>query len=218
MAGVNDSVGDDRINSMEWSPNKPAHFTVDEYLRLEAGSVQRHEYRDGQIIAMAGGTPDHSLIIANLIGELRNRLRGKPCRVYDSNLRVRIPRTPLYTYPDASVICGPLEFDAQDPNRTTVINATLIAEVLSATTEADDRGEKFRRYLTLETLREYVLVSQVRPWIETFSRQGDGTWRFSTASGLDGSAKFDALQIELPLLEVYSGIEFPPELEPLRPI
>ncbi len=96
MSGVNDHDANARIKGMEWPPNKPSHYTVDEYLRLEAGSSQRHEYRDGQIVAMAGGTPDHSLVIANLIGELRNALKGKPCRVYDSNLRVRIPHAPLH--------------------------------------------------------------------------------------------------------------------------
>lgn len=203
---------------MEWPPDKPARYTVEEYLRTETGAAQRHEYRDGQIIAMAGGTPEHSLLIANLIRELGNRLKGKPCRVYDSNLRIRIPQTPLCTYPDASVICGALEFDAQDSNRTTAINPTLIAEVLSVSTEADDRGEKFRRCLSLESLQEYVLVSQQRPWVETFFRQGDGSWRFSTVSGLEAAAHFASLQIQIPISDLYSGIEFQPEIEPLRPI
>src|SRR5438105_5763209 len=133
---------------------EPRRFTIDEYLRLEASAKQRHEYRNGQIIAMAGGSPEHSLIIANVIRELGNHLKGKPCRVYDSNLRVRIPRTPLYTYPDVSVICGETQVDPQDPGRTTATNPRLIVEVLSSSTEADDRGEKFRRYRSLESLDE----------------------------------------------------------------
>src|ERR1700689_2449949 len=104
---------------MEPDSLKPARFTIAEYLHLEAAAKQRHEYRAGRIIAMAGGSPDNSLIIANIIGELRNSLKGKPCRVYDSNLRVRVPRTPLYTYPDASVICGETQFDTQDVTRMT---------------------------------------------------------------------------------------------------
>jgi Uma2 family endonuclease len=137
--------------------------------------------------------------------------------VYDSNLRVRIPRTPLYTYPDVSVICGPVQFDPQDPNRTTATNPRLIIEVFSNSTEADDRGEKFRRYLSLESLQEYVLVSQVRPWVETFTRQGDGSWRFATAAGPEGTVKLDSLEVEVPISEVYVGVEFPPEPVVLQP-
>jgi Uma2 family endonuclease len=189
----------------------PARFTVTEYLQLEAGAKVRHEFRDGEIVAMAGGSPEHSLIIANIIRELGNRLKGKPCRVYDSNLRVRIPRTPLYTYPDVSVICGETQVDPQDPGRTTATNPRLIVEVLSNSTEADDRGEKFRRYLSLESLEEYVLVSQVRARVETFTRQGDGSWRFATAAELESRAVFSSLQVELPLSEIYAGVQFPPE-------
>lgn len=201
---------------MESPPLKPVRFTIDEYLRLEAAAKQRHEYRDGRIIAMAGGSPEHSLVIANIIREVGNRLKGKPCRVYDSNLRVRIPRTPLYTYPDVSVICGETHFDPQDANRTTATNPRLIVEVLSNSTEADDRGDKFRRYLSLESLEEYVLVSQVRPWVETFTRQDDGSWRFATASGLEAQVKLSSVQAEVPLSEIYAGIQFPPEEEQLQ--
>jgi Uma2 family endonuclease len=195
---------------METDPLKPVRFTIADYLRLEATASERHEYRNGRIVAMAGGSPEHSLIIANIIRELGNGLKGKPCRVYESNLRVRIPRTPLYTYPDASVICGDTEFDPQDPQRRTATNPRVIVEVLSPTTEADDRGDKFRRYLTLESMQEYVLVSQSVPWINTFNRLGDGTWRFATFSGLDGRLRLSSVDVEIPLSEIYSGIEFPP--------
>jgi Uma2 family endonuclease len=201
---------------METDPLKPVRFTIADYLRLEATANQRHEYRNGQIVAMAGGSPEHSLIIANIIGELRNGLKGKPCRVYESNLRVRIPRTPLYTYPDASVICGDTEFDPQDTDRRTATNPRLIVEVLSPTTEADDRGDKFRRYLTLESMQEYVLVSQSVPWINTFSRQDDDTWRFATFSGPDGRLRLSSVDVEIPLSEIYSGLQFPPEEDQMQ--
>ncbi len=198
---------------MESRSIKPGRFTIEEYLRLEVEAKQRHEYRDGRIIDMAGGSPEHSLIIANVIGEMRNQLKGKPCRVYDSNLRIRVPRTPLYTYPDVSVICGEMQFDPEDAGRTTATNPRLIVEVLSAATEADDRGEKFRRYLSLASLEEYVLVSQVRPRVETFTRQSDGSWRFATASGLEGRVPLTSVEAQLPLSEIYTGVQFPPEDE-----
>lgn len=207
------------VESATWSHHRSRRcFTIAEYLRFEAEAKQRHEYRKGQIVATAGGTPEHSLIIANIIGELRNRLKGKPCRVYDSNLRVHVPRTPLYTYPDVSVVCGDTQFDPQDPKRTTATNPRLIVEVVSNSTEVDDRGDKFRRYLSLESLEEYVLVSQVVPWVETFSRLGDGSWRFTTASGLERHVNLTSIQVEVPLSEIYAGIQFPPEEEQLQVI
>lgn len=157
---------------------------------------------------MAGGTVDHSLIIANVIREIGNRLKGKPCHVFDSNLRVRIPRTVLYTYPDATVLCGARQLDPEDPSGETVVNPKVIVEVLSASTEGYDRGEKFDRYRQLDSLEEYVLVSQGTPRVETFWRQAEGTWLFTAVSGREGVARLRSLGIEVPLGEVYGGIEF----------
>jgi Uma2 family endonuclease len=189
-------------------PAEKPHYTIADYVHRERESLDKHEYRDGEILLMAGGTADHSLLLANVIRRIGNRLEGKPCHVYESNLRVRIPRTVLYTYPDASVICGPPKFDPNDPTGETVTNPRLIVEVLSASTEAYDRGEKFDRYRLLDSLEEYVLVSQSAPRIETFLRQAEGTWLFTATSGLDSAAKLRSLEIELPLREVYAGIEW----------
>lgn len=188
----------------------PGRYTVEQYLRLERDSALKHEFRDGQIIDMAGGSAEHSLIIANLIGELRARLKGSPCRVYDSNLRVRIAKKLRYAYPDASVICGEAQFDPVDSARTTVTNPRVVIEVLSPATELYDRGEKFRRYLELESLEEYVLVAQDEARVETLFRQSDGTWLFATANGRDAAARLRSLRIDLPLAEVYAGVDFPP--------
>ena len=187
-------------------PVENRRYTVSEYLMFERAAHERHEYRDGQILAMAGGTYRHSLILANLIGELRNALKGKPCRALESNLRVRIPRTPLYTYPDASVVCGEPQFDPNDDALETIINPRVLLEVLSPTTEAYDRGEKFTRYRQIESLQEYVLLSQDLPRAEVFLRQPDGTWLFSVSSGLEGKLKLAALGVEIPLVEVYAGV------------
>ena len=189
-------------------------YTVEEYLRIERDASEKHEYRDGQILAMAGGTVNHSLIVANVVSELHGALKGKRCRVFESNLRVRIPRTPLYTYPDATVICGPVQIDPRDSSGQTVTNPRLIVEVLSPSTEGYDRGEKFHRYLLLDSLEEYVLVSQETPQVETFFRQTGGSWLFTPVSNLESRLLLRSLQIELSLAEIYAGVEFPPPLPP----
>jgi len=187
-------------------PVEKRRYTVAEYLRLEQDAQEKHEYRDGEILLMAGGSADHSLITANVIGELRNQPKGKPCRVYDSNLRVRISRTVLYTYPDASVICGPRE--TRDPSGQTLTNPRLIVEVLSDSTEAYDRGEKFDRYRQLDSLEEYVLISQNTSRIEVFLRQAEESWLFSSFSGPAAVAQLRSISASLPLSEVYAGIQF----------
>jgi Uma2 family endonuclease len=180
---------------------------VSEYLVFERAAHERHEYRDGEILAMAGGTYKHGLILANVIRELGNALKGKPCRALESNLRVRIPRTPLYTYPDASVVCGEPKYDPSDEALETITNPRVLLEVLSPSTEGYDRGAKFTRYRQIETLEEYVLISQDVPRVEVFLRHADGTWLFTAFSGLETRAKLAALGIELPLAEIYAGVE-----------
>ena len=183
-------------------------YTVQEYLTFERGSPERHEYHDGEIFVMTGGSINHSLIVANVIRQLGNRLEGKPCRVYDANLRLRIPRKVLYTYPDVTVICGQPKVDPDDSAGHTVINPRLIVEVLSPSTEAYDRGEKFDRYRELDTLQEYVLVSQSVPRIEIFFRQQNGNWLFTPVSGVEKAARLNSLEIEMPLGAAYAGVEF----------
>jgi Uma2 family endonuclease len=192
---------------MELVVSKP-RYTVSEYLRREREALEKHEYRDGEILLRGGGSSDHSLIVANVIGVIHGRLKGKSCHVYDSNLRVKIPRTVLYTYPDATVICGPRAFDPSDDEQKTVINPRLIVEVLSSTTEAYDRGEKFNRYRHIESFQQYVLVTPGTPRIEVFLRQGQGLWQLAVYSGLEAIAKLGAIDVELPLAEVYGGVDF----------
>lgn len=192
-------------------------LTLAEYLQFELHATDKHEFREGEVVAMAGGTGEHSLIIANLIGEVRNRLKGGLCRVYESNLRVVVNRGARYVYPDASVICGPIDYDPADEGRHTATNPKVIVEVLSPSTEAYDRGEKFRRYLKVPSFEEYVLVSQAMPVIETYTRQGDGSWAFRAYEGLDAVARLRSLDIDLPAAEVFAGVEFPPPTDPPNP-
>ncbi len=165
-------------------------YTISEYLAFEQDASEKHEYRDGWIVAMAGGTYNHGVIAANLIRELGNALKGKPCRVADSTVRVRIPRTPLYTYPDMTIVCGEAQFDSLDGSGKTLINPRVIVEVLSSSTEAYDRGEKFSRYRHLDSLEEYVVVSQDSPNVETFFRYPEGGWLMMPFSALKPSPGF----------------------------
>ncbi len=186
---------------------KPRH-SVEQYFQLEFDASDKHEYHDGEILAMAGTSYDHCVILPNVVGELRAALKGKPCRVLDGNLRIRIPGTPRYVYPDASVICGQPQFDPLDPRPMTVTNSRVIIEVLSPSTEAYDRGDKFTHYREIASLEEYIRVSQDRPSVETFSRQPDGSWSFTTFSGRDAVLKVRCLGVELPMAEVYVGVEW----------
>ncbi len=148
-----------------------AHSSYAEYLALEAESEQRHEFIDGVVYAMAGGIPEHSRLSVAIASELRAALAGQGCAVYGSDLKLRIEATNRTTYADAVVVYGPESVSAIDPNAIT--NPTVIVEVLSPSTEASDRGDKWRHYQRLASLCEYVLVSQGDPYVEVFRREGD---------------------------------------------
>lgn len=150
-----------------------------EYAKREASSETKHEYFDGEVFAMAGGTPEHAELAMRVGAALGRQLADRTCRVYSSDLRVHVPATGLGAYPDVSVVCGPLERDPEDENAIT--NPTVVLEILSDATEAFDRGDKFASYRALSSLREYVLVSQKRPRVEVFARASDGRWVLTTA-------------------------------------
>jgi Uma2 family endonuclease len=186
-------------------------YTLEEYFKIDSGSEIRHEYVQGQIIDMAGGTDRHSQITFNLIGELRSRLRGKPCQGRDGNLRVRFGRKVIYGYPDALIVCGQPQFDPVAAGNTTLLNPRALIEVLSETTEGYDRGLKFQRYREIESFEEYVLIAQDRPSIEVYRRQPSGLWTLQPYLGVEATAGIFSAEIELPLAEIYAGIDFPPE-------
>lgn len=189
-------------------------FTVEEYLKIDSDSQIRHEYVQGRIIDMAGGTDRHSQIIHNVHGSLWARLRGKPCQGRDGNLRVRFGRKVIYGYPDALIICGHPQFDAVAGGNTTLLNPRVLIEVLSDTTEAYDRGLKFERYREIESFEEYVLIAQDRPSVEIYRRQPSGLWTLQPYLGLGASAGIFSAEIELPLSEIYTGVDFRPETQP----
>lgn len=152
----------------------------------------------------------HSLVATAVLAELSNRLRGTGFNVTGGNMRVATRPGRNYVYPDATVIRGRPDFDPNDRLQTTIINPVLVVEVLSEGTEAYDRGKKFERYREAETLKEYVLVLTAEPRVETFLRQSDGTWLFTSYSGLDAVARLRSVEIDLPLSEVFDGVEFSP--------
>ena len=186
---------------------QPPRYTPEEYLALEREAEYRSEYVNGYIYAMSGGTPEHAFITANVTGSLWSRLTGGPCRPGSTDLRIKgNPRGGLYTYPDVVIVCGRPELDSLDAN--TVTNPTLIVEVLSPSTEAFDRGDKFAHYRTLPSFREYVLVAQDKPRVERFTRQADGQWLFAAATDLNSSVYLASVGCDLPLADVYAGIAF----------
>jgi len=187
---------------------KMARLTEAEYLRLERAAEFKSEFFDGEMFAMAGGTRAHSLISMNLGGELRSRLKDTPCVTYNTDLRIKSESTGLYTYLDVSVVCGEQRF--LDDEEDTLLNPTLVVEVLSDSTEAYDRGKKFEHYRQIPSLREYVLVSQREPRVEQFTRQKDGTWTLKEAVGLDGEIQLVSVGVMLHLSEVFAKVQFTP--------
>jgi Uma2 family endonuclease len=147
-------------------------LSFDEYLRIEGDSLVRHEYLDGVVWAMGGGTDEHAALAANVIRLLGNQLLGKPCRVYTGDLRVRVRASGLTTYPDASVICDRVTFDPADPKRTTALNPKVLVEVTSPSTEKYDRGEKLEHFKRIASLREVVIVSHRERLIEVWRKTG----------------------------------------------
>jgi Uma2 family endonuclease len=189
--------------------------TPEQYLAAERAAEFKHEYYDGHIYAMTGGSYRHGQIIGNLTAELHTALRKRPCSVVPNDLRLRVSPGGLSTYPDIVVICGDPKFaDDQDD---TLLNPALIVEVLSPSTEAYDRGFKSAQYRTLESLQEYALVSQTEPRVEVFRRQAGAHWLLSEAIGLEAVCDFGSLDCAVPLAGIYAKVFFSPVDPPARP-
>lgn len=184
-------------------------YTPEEYLALDRRAEFKSEYLDGRIVGMGGAQRAHVLIVSNLDREIGTRLLNGPCEVYPAEMRVKVGPSGRYVYPDLSVACEPrFEDDAFD----TLLNPLLIVEVLSDSTEKYDRGEKFTHYRRIESLREYVLLSQKECLVERYVRDGE-FWRFTSADDLDGSLSLASVEIEIPLRRIYARV-LPPPPEP----
>jgi Uma2 family endonuclease len=187
----------------------PAHriqYSWEEYLALEASSNVKHEFLEGQIYGMAGGTPEHAALKAAVTGLLFAQIRGSRCRAHDSDLRVRVLATGLATYPDVTVICGPSERDPSDENAVT--NPTLLVEVLSRSTEDYDRGDKFEHYKRIPTLQQYVLISHREREVEVWSRTPENDWTRVVAQA-HGHVALASIGAELGIDDLYDAAAEP---------
>src|SRR5712692_9017329 len=180
-------------------------LTPDEYLAFERRSELRHEYVDGELFAMSGASRRHIQAVVNLSREISAQFKSRPCFVYTNDMRVRIMGTSRYVYPDAVALCGSPLFEDQEQD--TLTNPNLIVEVLSTTTEAYDRGEKFEYYRRIETFTEYVLIAQGKPHVEQFSRQSNGQWLFTETSGMEKTIELPSVGCKLSLAELYDKAE-----------
>ena len=181
-------------------------ITPEQYLEIERQAECKSEYFQGEMFAMSGGRQAHNRLAFSFIVAVGSQLRGGSCRGYNSDMRVHIPATGLYTYPDVVVACGQPKF--LDAVQDTLLNPTLIVEVLSPSTEAYNRGRKFENYRSLDSLREYLLISSERISVDLFTRQPDGKWLLSSADRMDGSLGLESIGAKLALADLYAGIEF----------
>lgn len=177
-----------------------------QYLAQERQAEFKSQYFRGEVFAMAGASREHNLIVGNLVGEIRNALKDRRCEVYPSDMRVKVAATGLYTYPDATVVCGDPVFE--DDHFDTLINPTVVFEVLSESTESWDRGGKFRQYRDIPSLQEYAMVTQDRPGVERYIRQQDGGWLLQETQSIEASVRFESIDVTVPLSEIYRNVRF----------
>lgn len=181
-------------------------YTAEEYLALEVDADTRSEFRNGKIVEMTGGTPEHNEITGMFIFLLKASLRKQPYSIFVTDQRLWIPELKLYTYPDVMVVPKPLEL--QPGRKDTVMNPILIAETLSKSTQNYDRGDKFEAYRTIENFKEYVLIDQYRPQVDHYAKQSADQWLLTTYRGLEASFRLESVDVEIALAELYEAVEF----------
>ena len=184
-------------------------YTPEQYLERDRKAEYRSEYVNGEIMAMAGASREHNRITLNIGAALTTQLRGSPCEPFTSDLRVKSPATGSLFFPDVVAGCAPLKFE--DNSLDILLNPTVIMEVLSPTTAADDRSWKFAHYRRLETLTDYVMLSQFQPFLEHYTRQENGQWVLTEVAGLDAVLRLPSLGCDLPLTTIYERVEFAPD-------
>ncbi len=188
------------------SQPKPS-LTAEQYLARERVAPYKSAYFRGEMFAMAGASPAHVLVVSNLVAALHGQLRRRPCAVYSTDLRVKITASGLYTYPDVVVVCGTLHFD--DEHQDTLLNPTLIVEVLSESTQDYDRGGKFTQYRTIPSFAEYVLVAQDECHIEHFVKQTNGRWLLSETTQATDTIILSSIECTLLLSDIYEKVQLP---------
>ena len=189
--------------------NEPAvayskrHYSIEEYLELENVATEKHEYYQGEIFAMSGAKTQHNIVTSNLYIDIGNKLEGKPCRPFGSDMRIHIEKNTLFTYPDLSIICGePVSLNDDDMN---ILNPTVIFEVASPATRNYDRESKFKLYRDIPTLREYILVDPAVISIESYFINNEGIWALKDYNNIEDSLELKSIQVFLPLKRIYKG-------------
>ena len=181
-------------------------LTPEQYLEIERKAEYKSEYYHGEMFAMARASLAHNWLVANLVGEVHAKLKGSRCGVLPSDMRVRVGSTGLYTYPDVVVVCGEPQLADNQPD--TLVNPTLLIEVLSPSTELYDRGRKFEHYQSIESLREYLMVASDRVHADLYTRQADGRWLLTSAKSLEDSIELQSIGCSLTLKALYEKITF----------
>lgn len=197
-------------STVEPPRSKPQRYSPEEYLAIEVKSKEKHEFRDGEIIPMAGGLPNHNCIILNIGGFLNFGLRGQPYQAFVTDQRLWIPAKRLYTYPDVMLMTLPLVL--QEGRKDVVMNPILIVEVLSKSTAVYDREEKFRAYRTIPTIQEYVLVDQYSQHIEQYVKVSAKKWNFQEYDESDTSVQLSSVDLEMAIADIYDKVEFEVEV------
>jgi Uma2 family endonuclease len=190
-------------------------LTPSEYLERERASDSKHEFLDGYLVAMAGGSGNHGLIAGRVITALNNALADRGCRVYTSDVRVSTQSQREYFYPDVTIACDQPEW--QDRHHDTLLNPLVVVEVLSPSTEAYDRGVKFAKYRTIPSLKVFVLISQDQPFVEVHERKDFNRWETTYAESIDATIELPVVKVSLKLHELYKLVEFPPPADRPRP-
>jgi Uma2 family endonuclease len=187
------------------STQPKSFLTPEQYLEIERKAEFKSEYHDGEMFAMAGAREAHNLLVANLVAGLHSQFRTRPCRVYPSDMRVHVRATNLYTYPDVVALCGEPRF--LDDQRDTLLNPNLLVEVLSPTTEAYDRGRKFEHYKSIESVREYLLVTSDRLHADLYTRQTDGRWLLTSVGRPEDFLTLESVGAQVSLADIYEKVE-----------
>jgi len=180
------------------------YVTPEEYLALERKAEYKSEYLHGEIFAMTGASRKHNVVSTNIVRVLGNQLTTKPCDLYANDMRVKVTSAGLYTYPDIAVVCGEPKFE--DDSVDTLLNPTLLIEILSKSTERYDRIAKSDYYRTLDSLAEHLLVAQEEYRVEQYTRQSDGHWILTETSSLEGVVELPSIDCSLPLIDVYNKV------------
>lgn len=181
-------------------------FTIEEYLELERAAIEKHEYYQGEIFAMSGALLPHIIITGNTFSFLHQKLKGKSCRPFNSDMRTHVEKNTLFTYPDITVVCG--EVNTLNSDNFNLINPTIIIEILSKSTKSYDRGDKFKLYRDVPTLKEYILINSEAIGVEAFRLNEKSHWELEEYKEIEDILQIPTLQLSIPLAEVYDDTSF----------